>query len=160
MNASNLNSLEEHFMTFETKAIPEGHHAVTPYMIINGAADAIMFYKKAFGATEVMRVSDDNGTIQHAEIKIGDSRIMIVEEFPEYPIMQSPQSLGGTAMHIFLYVKNADTLFAQAIDAGAKELDPVEDRVEGDRRGGVMDPFGHIWWIATRIKDVPLKKIQ
>ncbi|MFD0869537.1 Predicted enzyme related to lactoylglutathione lyase [Chlamydia abortus] len=146
-------------MTPKTKAIPEGHHAVTPYMIIKDAAEAITFYKKAFGATELMRITDANGKVRHAEIKIGDSPIMIVDEFPEYPIMQSPKSLGGATMHIFLYVDDVDALFAQAIDAGAKELEPVENHVEGDRRGGVMDPFGHIWWIATHIKDVPLEEL-
>ncbi|WP_010277160.1 VOC family protein [Paenibacillus senegalensis] len=147
-------------MTEKTRGIPEGHHAVTPYLIIKGAADAITFYKKAFGAAEMMRVTDESGKVRHAEIKIGDSRVMLVDEFPEHPIMQSPVSLGGTAVHIFLYVEDADTLFAQAIDAGAEELMPVEDHVEGDRRGGVTDPFGHIWWIATRIRDVPLEDIQ
>lgn len=147
-------------MTPKTKAIPDGHHTVTPYMIIKGANDAITFYKKAFGATELMRLTDDSGKVRHAEIKIGDSPIMIVDEFPEFSMMSSPQSLGGSAMHIFLYVEDVDALFAQAIDAGAKELEPVEDHVEGDRRGGVMDPFGHIWWIATHIKDVPLEEIQ
>lgn len=151
--------MEECLMTPKTKAIPEGHHAVTPYMIIKDAAEAITFYKKAFGATELMRITDANGKVRHAEIKIGDSPIMIVDEFPEYPIMQSPKSLGGATMHIFLYVDDVDALFAQAIDAGAKELEPVENHVEGDRRGGVMDPFGHIWWIATHIKDVPLEEL-
>ncbi|MFS0615004.1 VOC family protein [Lederbergia ruris] len=146
-------------MTLKTKAIPEGHHAVTPYMIIKDAANAIMFYKKAFGATELMRVTDDSGKVRHAEIKIEDSPIMIVDEFPEHSIMKSPESLGGTTMHIFLYVEDVDALFAQAIDAGAKELMPVEDHSEGDRRGGVTDPFGHIWWIATHIKDVPLEEL-
>ncbi|GIN59880.1 glyoxalase [Lederbergia ruris] len=146
-------------MTLKTKAILEGHHAVTPYMIIKDAANAIMFYKKAFGATELMRVTDDSGKVRHAEIKIEDSPIMIVDEFPEYSVMKSPESLGGTTMHIFLYVEDVDALFAQAIDAGAKELMPVEDHSEGDRRGGVTDPFGHIWWIATHIKDVPLEEI-
>lgn len=147
-------------MTPKTKAIRKGHHAVTPYMIIKDAADAITFYQKAFGATELMRLTDDNGKVQHAEIKIGDSPIMIVDEFPKYPIMRSPQSLGGSSMHIFLYVEDVDSLFAQAIDAGAKELMPVEDHSEGDRRGGVTDPFGHIWWIATHIKDIPLEEIE
>ena len=147
-------------MTPKTKAIPEGYHAVTPYMIIKDAAAAITFYQKAFGATELMCVTDDSGKVRHAEIKIGDSPIMIVDEFPEYSIMRSPRSLGGASMHIFLYVEDVDALFAQAIDAGAKELEPVENHSEGDRRGGLMDPFGHIWWIATHIKDVPLEEIQ
>lgn len=140
--------------------IPDGHHTVTPYMIIKDAANAITFYKKAFGATELMRLTDDSGRVKHAEIKIGDSPIMIVDEFPEYPIMRGPQSLGGATMHIFLYVEDVDALVAQAIDAGAKELEPVEDHSDGDRRGGVVDPFGHIWWIATHMKDVPLEEIH
>ncbi|MFD1707236.1 VOC family protein [Siminovitchia sediminis] len=97
--------------------------------------------------------------IYYIRLLIGDSPIMIVDEFPEYSIMKSPESLGGTTMHIFLYVENVDALFAQAIDAGAKELMPVEDHSEGDRREGVTDPFGHIWWIATHIKDVPIEEI-
>ncbi|WP_439144839.1 VOC family protein [Virgibacillus profundi] len=133
---------------------------MTPYIIIKDAAKAITFYNKAFGTAELMRVTSDSGKVQHAEIKIGNSPIMIVDEFPEYPIMQSPQSLGGAAMHIFLYVEDADALFAQAIDAGAKELEAVKNHSEGDRRGGVIDPFGHIWWIATHRKDVPLEEIQ
>ncbi len=129
-------------MTSKIKAIPEGHHAVTPYMIIKDAANAITFYKKAFGATELMRVTDGSGKVQHAEIKIGDSPILIVDEFPEYPIMQSPQSLGGAAMHIFLYVEDVDAFFEQALHAGARELEAVEDHSDGDRRGGVIDLFG------------------
>ena len=138
-------------MKSEPKGVRKGHHTVTPYIIIKDAAKAIMFYRKAFGATELMRVTSDKGKIQHAEIEIGNSPIMIVDEFPEFPIIQSPQSLGGAAMHIFLYVEDADTLFAQAIHAGAEELETVKDHSDGDRRGGVMDPFGHIWWIATHI---------
>ncbi len=141
-------------MTPKTNAIPEGYHTVTPYVIVKNAADAIAFYNKAFGATELMRMTDNSGKVQHAEIKIGDSRIMIVDEFTEYTVMRSPQSLGGSAMHIFLYVEDADTIFTQAMDAGAKELEPVKEHPEGDRRGGIMDPYGHIWWIATHIKDV------
>ena len=147
-------------MTSETKSIPNGHHTVTPYLIIKGAAEAIAFYQKAFGAAELMRLTDDSGKVRHAEIKIGDSPIMLVDEFPEYPLMRSPKSLGGTAMHIYLYVEDVDSLFEQAIEAGAKELMPVENQSDGDRRGGVTDPFGHIWWVATHIKDVPLEEMQ
>ncbi|MFC5466166.1 VOC family protein [Lederbergia graminis] len=147
-------------MKSSTKSVREGHHTVTPYIIIKDAARAITFYKEAFGAIELMRLTNDNGKVQHAEIKIGDSPIMIVDEFPEYPLMRSPQSLGGVGMHLFLYVDDVDALFAQAIDAGAKELEAVKNHSEGDRRGGVMDPFGHIWWIATHMKDVPLEEIQ
>ncbi|MDN4526374.1 VOC family protein [Fictibacillus fluitans] len=145
-------------MTPITKHIPEGHHTVSPYMIIRDAANAIQFYKKAFGATELMRISDESGKVRHAEIEIGDSPIMIVDEFPEYQMMKSPEALGGTAMHIYLYVEDADALFSQAIDAGAKELMRVENHSDGDRRGGVTDPFGHIWWIATHKKDVPFEE--
>lgn len=147
-------------MTPKTNAIPKGYHTVTPYLIIKNAADAIAFYNKAFGATELMRMTDNSGKVQHAEIKIGDSQIMIVDEFTEYTVMRSPQSLGGSAMHIFLYVEDVDTIFTQAMDAGAKELEPVEEHLEGDRRGGIVDPYGHIWWIATHIKDVPLEEIK
>lgn len=152
--------MEECFMKSGTGDVREEHHTVIPYIIIKDAAKAISFYKKAFGAVELMRVTNDSAKIQHAEIKIGNSPIMIVDEFPEYPIMQSPASLGGTAMHIFLYVEDADSIFGQAIDAGAKELEAVEDHSEGNRRGGVIDPFGHVWWIATQIKDVPLEELK
>jgi PhnB protein len=149
---TNFNALEECFM------MPKGYHTVTPYMVIKDAADALTFYKKAFGAIELLCLTDDNGKVQHAEIKIGNSPIMIADEFPEHSIMRSPQSLGGAAMHIFLYVEDADALFEQAIDAGAKELEPVADHSEGDRRGGVTDPFGHTWWIATHVKDVSITR--
>src|SRR5690625_1984838 len=150
--------MEDCFMESRKKGVRDEHHTVTPYIIIKEAAKAITFYKKAFGADEMMQITNGNGKIQHAEIKIGDSPIMIVDEFSEFPIMQSPKSLGGAGMHIFLYVEDADALFAQAIDAGAKELETVKDHSEGDRRGGVIDPFGHIWWIATHIQDVPLEE--
>ncbi|MBW8351267.1 VOC family protein [Bacillus sp. IITD106] len=138
-------------MTSKTKGVREGHNTVTPYVIIKGASDAIEFYKKAFGATEMLRLTDSNGKVQHAEIKIGDSSIMIVDEYPEHSIMRSPQSLGGTSMHIYLYVEDVDAFMAQAINAGAEELMKIEDHSDGDRRGGLTDPFGHIWWVATHI---------
>src|SRR5690606_10170360 len=143
--------LEENIMTSKTKGVREGHNTVTPYVIIKGASDAIEFYKKAFGATEMLRLTDSNGKVQHAEIKIGDSSIMIVDEYPEHSIMRSPQSLGGTSMHIYLYVEDVDAFMAQAINAGAEELMKIEDHSDGDRRGGLTDPFGHIWWVATHI---------
>lgn len=141
--------MEECIMKSGLNGAREGHHTVTPYIIIKDAAQAISFYQKAFGASELMRITDDSGKVQHAEIKIGNSPIMIVDEFPEYPVMRSPQSLGGAGAHIFLYIEDVDTFFSQAIDAGAKELEAVKDHSDGDRRGGVIDPFGHIWWIAT-----------
>lgn len=139
----------------KNEGVRKEHHTVTPYIIIRDANKAITFYKQAFDAIELMRITNERGKVKHAEIKIGDSPIMIVDEFPEFPIMQSPQSLGGVPVHIFLYVEDADSLFAQAIDAGSRELETVTDYSDGDRRGGVIDPFGHIWWIATHIGDDP-----
>ena len=133
---------------------PEAYHTATPYLIIKDAASAIEFYKKAFGATELERIADAEGKIRHAEIKIGDSPIMITDENPEYPEWLSPQSRGGTPVHIYLYVEDVDRVQARAIAAGAKELLPVKDQFYGDRSGGVTDPFGHVWYIATHVEDV------
>src|SRR5699024_8648993 len=144
-------------MGSEVKPIPEGHHTVTPYLIIKDAADAITFYKKAFEATVELYMADDDGKVQHAEIEIGNSRIMVVDEFLEHRDMRGPQSLGGTTVHMFIYVEDVDTFFAQAVEAGAKMLMPVENQPEGDRRGGIVDPFGHVWWIATHVEDVPFE---
>lgn len=143
-------------MTDKSQGIREGLHTVSPYMIIKDAASAIAFYKKAFGAAELMRVTGDNGKIRHAEIQIGDSRILIVDEFPEFPLIKSPQTLKGSPVHIFLFVEDADRFFGQAVEAGAEEVEPLHNHTEGNRhrRGGVRDPFGHIWWIASHIKDV------
>ncbi|MEW6730747.1 MAG: VOC family protein, partial [Acidobacteriota bacterium] len=123
-------------------------------------ANAIEFYKQAFAATELMRLADANGNIRHAEIKIGNSPFMITDEHPEFPQYLSPQSRGGTPVHIYLYVEDVDKVFGQAITAGAKELQPVQDQFYGDRSGGVTDPFGHIWYIATHKEDVSLEEIQ
>jgi PhnB protein len=137
-------------MTHGTNPLPQGYHTATPYLIVSGAANAIEFYRQAFGATESLRIADPNGKVRHAEIKIGDSPIMLTDEFPEFPTMRRPQSLGGSPLHIYLYVEDVDALASQAIAAGAKVLMPVEDQSDGDRRGGLTDPFGHVWWIATR----------
>ena len=139
----------------QTKPVPEGYHTATPYLIVRNADRAIDFYKQAFGATELMRVVDpESKTIRHAEIKIGTSPIMLTDESPQFPDWQSPQSRGGTPVHIYLYVEDADAWFKRAIAAGAKELLPLKDQDYGDRSGGVTDPFGHIWYIATHIRDV------
>ena len=139
----------------QTKPVPEGYHTATPYLIVRDADRAIDFYKQAFGATELMRVVDpETKTIRHAEIKIGTSPIMLADESPQFPDWQSPQSRGGTPVHIYLYVENADAVFKRALDAGATQLMPLEDKPYGDRSGGVTDPFGHIWYVATRIRDV------
>jgi PhnB protein len=135
------------------KPIPEGYHTATPYLIAKGAASAIEFYKKAFGAKEVMRLADPTGKIGHAEIQIGDSRIMLADEHPEMDI-RGPQSLGGTPVGICLYVPNVDAVFNQAVAAGAKVERPVVDQFYGDRSGTIRDPFGHKWTIATHKEDI------
>src|SRR6187402_1421400 len=140
------------------KPIPEGYHSVTPYLIISGAAKAIDFYVKALGATEVMRL-DHGGKIGHAEIKLGDSHVMLADEFPEMGA-RSPQSLGGTPVGICLYVPNVDELFQRAVDAGAKVERPVQDQFYGDRSGTIVDPFGHKWTIATHKEDLTPEQIN
>ena len=141
-------------MTRPAKPIPDGFHTATPYLIVKGATRAIEFYKQALGATELMRASAPDGTVRHAEIRIGDSPIMLCDETAEFPDWLSPTSRGGTPVHIYLYVEDADGLFARALAAGAKQLMPMTDKPYGDRSGGITDPFGHVWYIATHIKDV------
>jgi len=136
------------------KPIPDGYYTVTPYLIIKGAADALEFYKKAFGAKEVVRMCGPDGKVMHAEIKIGNSMIMLGEENPERGA-RSPKTLGGSPVGILLYVENVDALAQQAIAAGAKVVQPVQDQFYGDRAGTVEDPFGHVWTISTHKEDVP-----
>ena len=147
-------------MTSKVKYIPEGYHTATPYLIAKDAAGAIEFYKKAFGATVFECIADESGAIRHGEFKIGDSPFMITDENPDYPAWLSPLSRGGSPVHIYLYVEDVDAVFKRAIAAGAKELLPVQDQFYGDRSGGVTDPFGHIWYIATRIENVSPEEIQ
>ncbi len=146
-------------MTSRVKPIPEGYHTATPYLIIKGAARAIEFYKKAFGATELMRMAQPDGRIGHAEIRIGNSPIMLADEVPEMG-HRSPQSLGGSPVSILLYVEDVDALFNQAVSAGAKVERPVQDQFYGDRTGGVTDPFGHVWYIATHKEDVSPEEMR
>ncbi len=146
-------------MTSRVKPIPEGYHTATPYLIIKDAARAIEFYKKAFGATELMRMAQPDGRIGHAEIRIGDSPIMLADEFPEMG-HRSPQSLGGSPVSILLYVEDVDALFNQAVSAGAKVQKPVQDQFYGDRIGGVTDPFGHVWYIATHKEEVSPEEMR
>jgi PhnB protein len=143
----------------KVKAIPDGYHTATPYLIIKDAARAIEFYKKAFGATEIMRMAEPSGKVTHAEIKIGNSPIMLADEFPEMGAL-SPQTIGGSPVSIFLYVENVDALANQAIAAGAKVLMPVQDQFWGDRYGKLADPFGHLWDIATHKEDVAPEEIH
>jgi PhnB protein len=141
------------------KPIPEGYHSVTPYLCVKGAAQAIEFYKKALSATERMRISQPDGRVGHAEVQIGDSVIMLADEFPEIGA-RSPQSFGGSPVSIHLYVEDADAMFNQAVAAGAKVKRPVADQFYGDRLGGIEDPFGHTWWISTHKEDLSPQEIE
>ena len=133
--------------------IPEGMHTVTPHLVCAGAADAIEFYKKAFGAVEVARLPGPNGKVMHASIRIGDSSIMLMDEAPEWKAL-GPRALEGTPVTIHLYVEDADAFAARAVKAGAKAVMPVDDMFWGDRYGVVEDPFGHRWSIGTHVRDV------
>ena len=140
------------------KPIPDGYHSVTPYLYIQGASDAIAFYQKAFGAVETVRM-DWGGKIGHAEIKIGDSHIMIADEFPKMGAT-SPKTLGGSSSQICLYVEDADAVTAQAIAAGATVVRPIMDQFYGDRSATIEDPFGHRWTVATHKEDVPPEEMR
>jgi PhnB protein len=135
------------------KPIPDGYYTATPYLIVKGAARALDFYKQAFGAQELMRFPMPDGKVGHAEIKIGNSPIMLADEFPEMG-HKSPESLGGSPVSIMLYVPDVDKTFAQALKAGGKELQPLKDQFYGDRSGTLTDPFGHVWTVSTHKEDV------
>jgi PhnB protein len=139
--------------------IPAGYHSVTPYLIVSGAARAIEYYKKAFGATELVRMGGPDGRIGHAEIQIGDSRVMLADEFPEMAA-KSATSIGGTPVGLCIYVPNVDAVFNQAVAAGGKVERPLQDQFYGDRTGTLIDPFGHKWTIATHIEDVPPEELE
>ena len=147
MNAPNL------------EPVPEGMHTVTPHLVCAGAADAIEFYKRAFGATEMARLPGPQGKIMHAMIRIGDSPVMLVDEFPEWGSV-APSTLKGTPVTIHLYVPDADALFQRAVNAGAQVTMPLADMFWGDRFGVVQDPFGHQWSIATHVRDVSPEEMQ
>jgi PhnB protein len=136
-----------------TKPIPEGYHAVTPYLICKGAARAIEFYEKALGAKELFRMAGPGGTIGHAELLIGDSHVMLADESPDGQ-WRSPQSVGGTPVTMMLYVKDVDATFREALSAGAHVVREVQDQFYGDRSGTIADPFGHVWTIGTHVEDV------
>jgi PhnB protein len=141
------------------KPIPEGYHSVTPYLVIRGAAAAIDFYKKAFGATELFRFPAPDGKIGHAEIKIGDSPIMLADENPDMGY-KSPQSLGGSPVSLMIYLEDVDTVFNRAVEAGATVREAVQDKFYGDRNATVTDPFGHNWHIATHKEDVSPEEME
>jgi PhnB protein len=146
-------------MSTEVKPIPEGYHTVTPYLILTGAGDAIAFYKKALGAEEVLRLADPGGKVHHAEISIGDSRVMLADEHPEIQAL-SPKTVGGSPVSIHLYVEDVDAAVERAVAAGAKLVRPVADQFYGDRVGGIEDPFGYRWFIATHKEDLTMEEIR
>jgi PhnB protein len=141
------------------KAIPSGHRTVTPYLAIKNAAKALEFYKNAFGATDCYKLMMPDGRLGHAEIQLGDSMIMLADEFPEYG-GKAPETLGGSPVSIHLYVEDVDAFFKKALAAGAKELKPVMDQFYGDRSGQLEDPFGHLWWVATHKEDIAPDEMQ
>ncbi|MBL8293160.1 MAG: VOC family protein [Bryobacterales bacterium] len=140
------------------KGIPEGYQTVTPYLIIKGCADALEFYKKAFGAEEIMRMPTPDGRIGHAELQIGTSKVMLADEHPEMGAL-SPQTIGGAAVMMHLYVEDVDKVIADALAAGAKLKRPVKDEFYGDRSGAVEDNWGHHWHVATRIETLTDEEI-
>ncbi len=146
-------------MATKVKPIPEGYHVVTPYLIVDGAAAAIEFYKKAFGAKEVMRMPAPGGRIGHAEVKIGDSHVMLADENLEMKA-RSPRSVGGSPISLLLYVDDVDKTVDRAVAAGAKLTRPVADQFYGDRTGGLEDPFGHQWYVATHVEDVSPEEMR
>jgi PhnB protein len=140
-------------MAGKVNAIPQGYHSLTPYLVLSDASRAIEFYKQAFGAKEINRMGAPGGKIGHAELKIGDSMVMLSDEMPGSG-NRSPKSLGGSPVSIFMYVENVDSVFNQAVKAGAKADMPPQDMFWGDRFGKLTDPFGHLWALATHIEDV------
>ena len=146
-------------MPEKVKPIPEGYHSVTPYLVVDGGARALEFYKQAFGATELFRMEGPDGKIAHAEIKIGDSHVMLGDESPEMNA-RGPKSFGGSPVRLMLYVEDVDATVGRAVEAGAELTRPVADQFYGDRTGGVKDPFGHAWYIATHVEDVPPEELQ
>ena len=140
------------------KPIPEGYHTVTPYLAVEDAAAAIEYYKKAFGASERTRMDAPDGKIGHAELEIGDSRVMLSDPFPQGSV-RPPSELGGTSASVFLYVEDVDKVVQRAVDAGAAVTMEVADQFWGDRFGTVTDPFGHVWSIATHVEDVPAEEM-
>lgn len=139
--------------------VPIRQRTATPYLIVPGAAQALDFYQATFGAVELVRLADPDGKIMHAEIGIGDASIMLADEFPQMGY-RGPQSLGGSAVSVLLYVADVDAVFAKAIAGGATSMVPVADQFDGDRRGTLTDPFGHVWLLATKIEEVSYAQMR
>lgn len=150
---------KEKIMPEKVNHIPDGYHSVTPYLIVDDGARALEFYKQAFGATEVFRMDGPDGKIGHAEIKIGDSHVMLADEHPEMG-GRSARSFGGSPVSLMIYVEDVDAVVGRAVEAGATLTRPVADQFYGDRTGGVTDPFGHVWYVATHVEDVPVEELQ
>jgi len=146
-------------MSTKVKPVPDGHRTVTPYLAIKNAAKALDFYQRAFGAVESYKLMMPDGRVGHAEIRLGDSLIMLADEFPEYG-GKAPDTLGGSPVSLHLYVEDVDAFVKKAVAAGAKERKPVTDQFYGDRSGQLEDPFGHLWWVATHKEDVPPAEMQ
>jgi PhnB protein len=146
-------------MSDKVKPVPEGYHTVTPYFVIDGAADAIEFYCNVFGATEIMRMPGPDGRIGHAEIKIGDSHVMLADEHPEMGY-RSASSIGGSPISIMLYVDDVDSTVARAVEAGATLVKPIQDQFYGDRSGTISDKWGYQWHVATHVEDVAPDELE
>ena len=146
-------------MSKSVSPIPDGYTAVTPYLIVKGAAKALDFYVRVLGAKEILRMDGPNGTIGHAEIEIGEAKIMLADEWPDGNCM-SPETYGGSSVLIHLYVPDVDKVFAAALAGGATERDKLEDKFYGDRGGTFADPFGHVWYVATHIEDLSEEEIR
>ena len=146
----------------KVKAVPAGYHTITPYIVVQGGAAAIEFYKKAFGAEEIYRMDMPDGRLGHAELQIGDSRLMLSDEMPEMPdaVARTPKTLGGTTFGFNVYLEDVDSRFERAVAAGAKVRRPLVNQFYGDRSGTVEDPFGQVWTISTHVEDVPPDELR
>jgi PhnB protein len=141
------------------KPIPEGFHNVTPYLHVKGALAAIEFYKNVFGATEIVKMRGQNGKIMHAELKFGDSIVMLADEDPSMGVL-SPQTVGGYSVGLHLYIENPDAVMQKAVEHGAKQLRPVKTQFYGDRSGTMLDPFGHMWSVSVHVEDVSPEEMK
>ncbi len=141
------------------RTVPEGYHQLTPYLVVRDAACAIEFYKEVFNAEVLLLLDEPGGKIAHSELRIGDSRILLADEFPERGA-RSPRSLGGSPVCLLLYVEDVDTVARKAISAGAVMVDPIQDHFYGDRSGNFVDPFGHLWTIATHKENLAPEEIR
>jgi PhnB protein len=147
-------------MADQNAGVPAGFRTVTPYLVVDDASEAIEFYERAFGAQETFCLRDPRGRVMHAEVRIGDSPLMLAEGSPDYPFMQTVQDLGGSPIQLYLYLDDADPVYKQALLSGAEVVMPLEDNADGDRRGGVRDPFGVIWWIAMALDPDAREKLS